>query len=230
MATPPDITLPTHRHDEIISFEADGLHFIELNQAEQLKAAYRLRYEICVEKLHWIEGDPETRLEYDEFDQYSYHFGCFLDRQLVGYIRMTREDTPEGTMSRKYFRQLWQKEPLYPVKLTADVSRLIVDKRKLRKGQLAAALFGLYRIVYARTQMVSPKVEYLYLISAPSMLQGLRWRVGLVVKKHGQGVTSDGKITAAAAIDLRASRRLLKLVAPWRLSSFNRVAKQAARP
>jgi hypothetical protein len=62
------------------------------------------------------------------------------------------------------------------------------------------------------------------------MLTGLRWRIGLVVKKYGEGITSDGKRTVAAAIHLKASLRLMGITAPWRLYHFNRAAKQATKP
>ncbi|HVQ44145.1 MAG TPA: GNAT family N-acyltransferase [Candidatus Saccharimonadia bacterium] len=220
--------MPGHlgQQTEVIYFEHDGMRFTELTSPQQLHAAYELRYRICVEKLHWVEGDPATRTESDEFDAHSYHFGCYSGQELVGYLRLTKETAPPGTMTRTYFPELWHRDPHYPKARTADITRLLLDRPRLPNPKsMLPALRGLYRLAYGRSQLCRPTIQYWYFITTPKLLGGLRWRLGLPVKKIGQGITSDGKMTYVAGLSLRRGGLQLLLLAPWRLNYFRSVAR-----
>lgn len=209
-----------------LHFKKNKFEFRELVTKEELQLAYRFRYDICVKQLHWIKGDPVHQVERDEYDEYSYHFGCFLEGKMVGYIRMTPEIAPVVIMSRKYFPRLWHNDPDYPKDRSADISRLIIarEQRHNRK-QLKLILMGLYRLTYARARLVRPSIRYWYFITSPVMARALHWQFGFSVKKHGHGVTSDGKLTYVASLDLEKGWRRLLLLAPLRLRYFERAKK-----
>lgn len=206
-----------------LEFKLSTFVFKELHSSEEIREAYRLRYRICVEQLHWIEGDPTQKIETDEFDPYAFHFGCYDDDKLIGYMRMNREDSPAGIMSRNYFIHLWQKDPQYNPVHTADLSRLIVDQPYVKNmSSLQKIVVGLYRLAYARTRLETPQINYWYFITTKRMLFALKWKMNFPVKQVGSGVTSDGKTTYVAALDLAKGRRRLMLLAPWRLRTFER--------
>ncbi|HSX02263.1 MAG TPA: GNAT family N-acyltransferase [Candidatus Saccharimonadia bacterium] len=209
-----------------LHFEEHGLVFRELTAEADFRAAYRLRYKICVEQLHWVQGVPEEQLEYDDYDKYSYHFGCFRESKLIGYMRMTPEDNSVGTMSRDHFGHLWQIDPQYPTHETADLSRLLVDRPYLHKPLLLRRiLIGLYRLAYGRAELSRPRIRYWYFITTGRLLKALRWQLGLPVKVFGHDQTSDGKTTYAVGLDLQRGRRRLAILAPWRLIYFARAKR-----
>lgn len=222
-------TLPITAAPDILEFEQGGYQFKELSSAAELTTAFAFRYAIVVEKMHWVPGDPATRQEYDEFDPVSYHFGAYRGRQLVGYMRFTREGQAVGTMTRNYFSELFTSAPAYPPDQTVDISRLLIDTAAINrnKRQMVMILRGLYRLAYGRSERLQPHIRYWYFVTTPILLRGLRWRFGFPVQELGHGVTSDGKTTYVAGLDLEAGRRRLRWLAPWRLHYFQSVHRHA---
>lgn len=215
---------------QIISFKYQGYTFKELHEVSELEAAYRLRHEIVVEKLKWVNGDSDRRLEVDEFDEDSFHFGCLQDGRIVGYVRMTRDNSPNGTMTRKYFAHLINGDIPYPPEHSAEISRFIIDTRLLaNRNQAAYVMLGLYRVAFGRSRLCRPTIRYWYFATSPKFIKDFSLRMALPVEVFGSGITSDGKKTLVAGHDIVAGQRRLLVVAPWRHIFFRTVSKHARR-
>lgn len=209
--------------EQRLRFVEGSFDFRELVTLEDLEAAYRLRYEICVLKLKWIDGNPMTGHEIDEFDDASWHFGAFYRGELIGYVRLTPEAAIPGLMSRVHFAELWQRDPAYAPEQSADLSRLVVLGAYAEDVQ--QILRGLYRLAYAKARSNQPQLRYWYFVTSRRELRALRWRFHFPVRIIGRGVTSDGKTTYVASLDLKHSRFTVGLLTPWRLHYFERCTK-----
>ncbi|TPX31576.1 acyl-homoserine-lactone synthase [Synchytrium microbalum] len=230
MEEPPNLDcakgLPIQTNQPLYTFEKDGFTFREITTQEELKEAFALRYRIICERLHWVEGDVLRGLEYDEFDPYSYHFGCYSNHYLVGYLRFTRETAPCGIMTRKYFTELIQRDPKFTPEEVVDLSRILVDMEAInrKKPLIHKILGGLFRLTFLRTRNLhSPAPVYGYLVTNPLMLKGLRWTFGCKVREMGHAKTSDGKITYSAYMSLPGS---LFYRAKMALASSREIKKQ----
>lgn len=217
---------------DTIGFTKGQLVYRELSSYQDLVAAYNFRYKICVQKMHWVSGDPITRTESDEFDTYSYHFGVFSESVLVGYCRLTPDNAPSSTMSRKYFSNLLHDGHDYPRHNAADISRLIIDMEWIGKDKrrLKTVLVNLYRLVYGRSELAQPMLTTWYFVTTPILLKGLRFQLLLPVKEIGRGTTPDGKTTHLAMIHLPTARARLRLLAPMRYIKFNRTKRLLIKP
>ncbi len=229
------IALPTGTLDpsaEIIGFVENEINYRELNTPADFRLAYEFRYRICVQKMHWIDGNPDTQTESDEFDEYSYHFGAFQGDVIIGYCRLTPDDVPSSTMTRKYFSDLLHHGTDYPSDGAADISRLIIDMDYIGKNKLMLKriLTNIYRLVYGRSELAHPAILRWYFVTTPILMKGLRYQLWLPVTEIGKGITPDGKTTHLATIDLRAARNRLRIIAPLHLWKFARTKRLLIKP
>lgn len=104
-----------------------------LRTPEELEQAARLRYEVFVEHLQWVPGNPE-RLERDCHDIDSEQVGVFEGPELLGVCRITPYGKP--WMLTKPFS--WYTSPIDPDSF--ELSRLAVDLSE-RPKPIIARLF-----------------------------------------------------------------------------------------
>lgn len=104
-----------------------------LRTPEEFEKAARLRYEVFVEHLQWVPGNPE-RLERDCHDIDSAQVGVFEGPKLLGVCRITPSGKP--WMLTKSFS--WYTGPIDPDSF--ELSRLAVDLSE-RPKRIIARLF-----------------------------------------------------------------------------------------
>lgn len=93
-----------------------------VNNPDELEELFRLRYKIYCEDLHWLDSSNyPDRLEKDEYDQYSLHFGAFNDGHVIGTTRLVLSN-PLGLPIKEILGQTFS-----PAGKAAEISRLIVD-------------------------------------------------------------------------------------------------------
>lgn len=110
----------------------------------------QLRYEVFVDRLHWVAGDPITRTEFDDLDRYAIHIGTFNQAgELVGYVRLIRGGAPCGMLLQKPAFSRLIPFDLDTSPHTAEISRLCVRIAAVASEQLDALLVTMYRSIYA---------------------------------------------------------------------------------
>lgn len=105
-----------------------------LTVKEELEQAARLRYEVFVEHLQWVPGNPE-RLERDCHDIDSEQVGVFEGPKLLGVCRITPYGKP--WMLTKSFS--WYTGPIDPDSF--ELSRLAVDLTVKKPKEILSRLF-----------------------------------------------------------------------------------------
>lgn len=98
----------------------------KVDDPEELKALKRLRYKVYCKELHWLEpSEYPDKMESDEHDAYSLHFGAFKEKKAVGYVRLILKN-PLGFPIQKILKK--EIVVKFKNKAVAEISRLIVDK------------------------------------------------------------------------------------------------------
>ncbi len=70
-----------------------------IKDEKEIALAHRIRHEIFVDELGWVENDCRTPLanemqEIDHFDQHSEFLGVFHGNELVSHTRITKDTAP----------------------------------------------------------------------------------------------------------------------------------------
>lgn len=119
----------------------------KVDDPEELNALKRLRYKIYCKELHWLDpAEHPDKMESDEYDAYSIHFGAFKNKKAVGYVRLILKN-PLGFPIQKILK----KEILdkYQNKNAAEISRLIVDKSSDLENYNEITLALIKQVYYA---------------------------------------------------------------------------------
>lgn len=122
----------------------------------------RLRWEIFVEQLNWIDGDRKNRIELDKYDKYAIHFGVFKGSRLVGYLRLLKAGNPEGLlMENTFFQKLWPRGFSIPAD-SMEISRFCIEGgfRRDKENNRRYISLLLFKQVYNYIKIRN--VQYLY--------------------------------------------------------------------
>jgi N-acyl amino acid synthase of PEP-CTERM/exosortase system len=174
-------------------------HIERVEDPEQLKAAYFLRYQVFCEERGFIskQSCPE-QLEVDEYDDASLHFVAYYkkDQDATGTVRLVRgKDIEQLPLSKKC--QI--NNALLPIGLDrekcAEISRLAISKRMRRRNtdgyypqekedersrriqtdkrsSFPEILLGLYKALYQETKRQS--IEHWFAAMEPSLVKILQ--------------------------------------------------------
>lgn len=104
----------------------------ELDFATEADIFGQLRYDVFVNQLGWVKGDPTRGVELDKLDSTAHHLGVMsMNNRLDGYARVIQGGTPGGLL-------LEQPEfaPLFPAGLLVDDTTGEVSRLCVRPGRL----------------------------------------------------------------------------------------------
>ncbi|MCZ6644363.1 MAG: GNAT family N-acetyltransferase [Gammaproteobacteria bacterium] len=181
--------MPAHLESQLLAprrFDNDRYEIRTIENVEELKAAFALRYSIF-EPMNVIPDEYNsraTRLELDNFDKYSIPLGCFLLRPsqaLVGQVRLITT-----SYDHRFDRLTWQ----------------MVEQAEDRE---------LSRVFDAPYTQELPVFESFPLLELKRYLlrNGLKYcelsRIVVLEKERGHGVASK---LIVAALDLAKSQRM----------------------
>lgn len=128
-----------------------------------LRQAFELRFQVYCQECHFLPStDYPDRLEIDTYDPDSAHF-CALNlaSDLVGYVRLVREDAINGFPFRSHCSELLAGVELPPAGESAEISRLMVrqDYRR-RRGDTLEGVNIQERVVTAAHERrgISPQI------------------------------------------------------------------------
>lgn len=155
--------------------EEDGIKARILNSdnPEEVKLYQRLRYHFWIEKFKYIKAPKrDHKLERDDYDEHSVHFGAFNIRQdLIGYSRFILPG-PHGLQVQREFEELVHPRVKVPVDMAQCVesSRLIVIPELGPKRHQAAQM--IYKLKYQFMKRFGFK--YWYHVSEAKLIRALR--------------------------------------------------------
>lgn len=114
---------------------------VEVTQnAEDLAAVFRLRYDIYCRELHSLDArDYANGMERDKYDEHSIHIVAKAEREVVGAIRLIK-DNPHGFLMEQQFTL----PPFVDRSKTVEHSRAIIRKDRRGEGTLRMLLEKAY--------------------------------------------------------------------------------------
>ena len=166
-----------------------------------LVKAYKLRHQIFAEQLRWV---PRTKsnLEIDDYDSGSIHFGAFIDRELVAYLRLIIPEN-QFMLENEFIDLIGQGHTIRKFHDTAEVSRLCISQRG-RTHRSISTPYGtfdivmlLYKSIYTWCNMNG--VRYLYAVIAQELFRLIRAK-GFPCDPIGPFTDMPGGVTAVAVI------------------------------
>jgi len=163
-----------------------------VENAEEKKLIYKLRYDIYCEEKRWLDSSNYLeRLESDEYDNSSIHFGAFdINNILVGSVRLI---IPESNMAIPV-EKAFDISPNYNQK-RVEVSRLVIPKD--RRGY--NIVVGLVHTIF--TWAIKHGITHAYVISENNLLVYLK-RKGYPFKPIKDGKDYFGGYTIPACLIL----------------------------
>ena len=161
-----------------------------VENAEEKKLIYKLRYDIYCSEKQWLESSNYLEcLESDEYDKNSIHFGAFDDNNiLVGSVRLIIPDKGMAIPIEKAF----ELAPKYDQK-RLEVSRLVIPKD--RRGY--NLVMGLIRTIY--TWAIENGITHAYIISEKNLLNYIE-RKGYPFTPISEGKDYFGGYTIPACL------------------------------
>lgn len=126
----------------IISNKDQSLYCAVIQYNEWRKKIGELRYKEFVESLKWVKGDPNTKLELDDYDNNAVHIAVFsqsYSEKIISYARILKKDLEKGIMLESdAFRVLLNNDFIVPVS-SIEVSRFCLEQsfRKTKIGYKA---------------------------------------------------------------------------------------------
>jgi len=189
----------------VILYEGDFI--ARTLKKDEMKRAYRFRYKIFCEELRWLPLN-ESKEEFDEYDQFSIHFGIFSKNgELLGYSRVIPPNI--NFMLEKEFKDLINNHAIRKEKDTVEISRTAIDKTFRRQG------FNLINLLFKLMYKWSIKngIKYWYMAIESNYLKSLQnlfpcKQIGRI--KFYQPNTA----TTAALLDLKEAEDFLLKVNP----------------
>lgn len=188
--------------NDIVLYEGDFMARILKN--DEIEKAYPFRYKIFCEELKWLPLN-ENKKEFDEYDQFSVHFGVFFKgNRLVGYGRFV---LPKKIfMLEKEFKDLLNNHIIRKKQDTVEVSRVGIDKTLKSADSFKIITLLLYKLMYKWS--TKNKIRYWYMAIEPNYLKSLQKlfpcrQIGHI--KFYQPNTA----TTAALLDLKKAKSFL---------------------
>jgi N-acyl amino acid synthase of PEP-CTERM/exosortase system len=116
--------------------EFDYFHERRLRKEEDLRRSFQLRYQVYCEERHFLAAEAYSdRLEADEFDKSSLHFGSFdTQERLVGTVRLVRGAIHNLPVDQHCDLYPAEMRRLSPITHLAEISRLAVSRAMRRRA------------------------------------------------------------------------------------------------
>ncbi len=173
-----------------------------IHRYDDLCQAYRLRHEIFAEVLHWVPT-RQSKLETDDYDIHSEHFGVFDNDKLLCYLRLITPGNP--FMIENEFSSLISKDHIiHKTDDTCEVSRLCIScHARTNRVPVGADTYStsilLFKSLYHWCKINC--IRYVYIVVAHKVLRMLNM-IGVPCTPIGPPkVMPDGIIAVAAIID-----------------------------
>ena len=185
-----------------------------VNQPEELRRIYRLRYSVYCEERAFLcaEQYPEG-LEIDGYDARSRCFAAF-DRndEVAGSVRLVLDAAGYGFPYQQHCR-LFEGVTLPPSRVAGEVSRLVLNQNCRTPpggGNTGTVILTVYRQMYQYS--LQHGIEYWYAAMERPLLRMLR-RIGVEFQRIGPAVDYYGPV-APYLLELSALQRRLAEVNP----------------
>ena len=137
--------------------------------SSDLLSMFHLRYKVyCEEEGFLYRAQYPNNFEFDEYDKLSDHFILKVDNDVIGTIRLVKWDNLLHFPSTRFFPELENnlKKLGYPLKNTAEISRLCILKKHRKHIIYVMSLFKVMYQVCVRNKNITHWIgafdKYLY--------------------------------------------------------------------
>lgn len=192
--------------DKTIKFNEQNfiVKIIDGQDSDEVRKFQELRYKLRVVRYGWFASPREgVKLEYDEYDSHSVHFGVFdREGEINAYSRLILPAMHGGLQIFDEFESLLDPKlrPHWPLDNSAEVSALLVSEEFQHPvGYRHTIAQWLYKIM-GQWSIVN-KRRFWYAVAEKRFIRALRHQ-SFPFTIIGQGKLYKGALTHPAALDL----------------------------